>query len=216
MGLSSQLNKHLHLLQIKVNCLRLYQLIRPHNSWYNVIMWGDQVECRESYVGNIDYEMHPIIIRNSFRWTELSLFGTGSPILMRFSAKQNFLCTFTNELKNSNFIVIDIKLVSLDHITYLALARGIEYFHYFLCNLIKQESHHMSALVQISYRYGCKNNTNSYQNKKPISILLLFVTWQNNKMQMELHAYNNCMNLKSVLLAFDSIRLIGSQILNHC
>ncbi len=46
------------------------------------------------------------------------IFGTLSPILMGFSAKQSSLTVLPNRLRNWNLIGPDIRLISLDHITY--------------------------------------------------------------------------------------------------
>ena len=47
------------------------------------------------------------------------IFGTLSPILMGFSAKESSLIALPNELKNLNLIDPDIRLLSLDCITYV-------------------------------------------------------------------------------------------------
>ena len=45
------------------------------------------------------------------------IFGTASPIMIGFSAKQSSLIALQNVFKNINLIVPDIRLISLDRIT---------------------------------------------------------------------------------------------------
>ncbi len=47
------------------------------------------------------------------------IFGTASLIFMGFSAKQSSLVALQNEVKNKNLIVPDIRLITLDYITYM-------------------------------------------------------------------------------------------------
>ena len=61
------------------------------------------------------------------------IFGTASPILMRISANQSSLNAFTNKLQNSNLIVPDIRLISLDCITYLNRDPPDQFIRYRTC-----------------------------------------------------------------------------------
>ena len=62
-----------------------------------------QLQCEIPFVSYC-FQLHKIVY----------IFGTVSPILMRFSAKQSSLNAFTNQLQNKHLIVPDIRLISLN------------------------------------------------------------------------------------------------------
>ncbi len=99
---------------------------KAENCWSHqpsAYMWGDQAEwvvCREyRFQDTSNNGMQFLLYLIVFSWTKLpNIFGTLSPILMGFSAKQSSLIAWPNKLINWNLIGPDIRLISLDCITY--------------------------------------------------------------------------------------------------
>ena len=66
-----------------------------------------QLKCQIPFVSYC-FQLHKIVY----------IFGTVSPILMRFLAKQSSLNSFTSKLQNQNLIVPEMRLIRLMHHKY--------------------------------------------------------------------------------------------------
>ncbi len=99
-------------------------------------MWSGQAEwvvCRAYWFWNMKF----LFIFFCFQLDKIFyIFETLSPILMVFSAKQSSLITLTNKLQIWwNLTEPDIRLVSLDRITYIIHKCSWSIIHWQICTL---------------------------------------------------------------------------------